>query len=173
MAKLLGGMAIAGLLASACGDDGKSTAAVTTTKATSTGSTAATTTAAAAATGATAATAACDTAKPSIKVGGVAQVANFGGMEDGIKARIERENKTCIQGRKIEFVGLKDDGSDAQKNLDLNKAAVETDKVFAMINTSAVMLPQTTNYLADKKVPYAMFFWVGSDRELVGEAEDT
>ena len=74
-----------------------------------------------------------------------------------INARIARENKTCIQGRKLEFVGIKDDGSDPQKNLDLSKSLVESDKVFAMINTRAVMLPQTTNYLADKKVPF--FGW--------------
>lgn len=156
VAKLLGSMAVVGLLAAACGDDSGSTASTTTKAAASTGSTGASASTGAA-TGSTAATGTCDASKPAIKVGGVAQAANFGGMEDGIKARIERENKTCIQGRKIEFVGLKDDGSDSQKNLDLNKAAVESDKVFAMINTSAVMLPQTTNYLADKKVPY--FGW--------------
>lgn len=160
VAQLLSGLAIVGLLASACGDS-KSTTAATTTKAatgaTTTNAASGSTATGSTASGSTAATGTCDATKPSIKVGGVAQVANFGGLEDGIKARIERENKTCIQGRKIEFVGLKDDGSDAQKNLDLNKAAVETDKVFAMINTSAVMLPQTTNYLADKKVPF--FGW--------------
>ena len=155
VAKLLSGFAIVGLLASACGDS-KSTTAATTTKA-ATGATASGSTATGSTSGSTAATGTCDATKPSIKVGGVTQVANFGGMEDGIKARVERENKTCIQGRKIEFIGLKDDGSDSQKNLDLNKAAVESDKVFAMINTSANMLPQTTNYLADKKVPY--FGW--------------
>jgi hypothetical protein len=94
----------------------------------------------------------CDPAKPSIKIGGVGQVAFFAGQDDGVNALIARENKTCIQGRKLEFIGIKDDGSDPQKNLDLNKSAVESDKVFAMINTSAVMLPQTTNYLADDQL---------------------
>ncbi|MEO5842744.1 MAG: ABC transporter substrate-binding protein [Acidimicrobiales bacterium] len=143
-------VAAVGLIAAACGDSGSDSATTTTAKS-ATAATAAT-----AATGATTA-AACDTSKPSIKIGGVAQVANFGGIEDGINARIARENKTCIQGRRLEFVGMKDDASDPQKNLDLNKSLVESDKVFALINTSAVMLPQTTNYLADKKVPY--FGW--------------
>ena len=140
-------LAAIGLIAAACGDDGKTAATTTTAKAGTTAS------------GATAAagTGTCDASKPSIKLGGVAQASFFAGTEDGVNARIARENKTCIQGRKLEFIGIKDDGSDAQKNLDLNKGLVETDKVFALINTSAVMLPQTTNYLADKKVPY--FGW--------------
>ena len=128
-------LAATGLIAAACGDDGD----------TNTG------------TGGGAPTGTCDPAKPAIKIGGVAQVAFFAGTEDGVNARIARENKTCIGGRKLEFVGIKDDGSDAQKNLDLNKSLVENDKVFALINSSAVMLPQTTNYLADKKVPF--FGW--------------
>jgi len=146
-------LAALGLIAAACGDSGSSSSTPTTTKAT----TATTAGGSATTAAATAATGVCDATKPSIKIGGVGQVAFFAGMDDGINARIARENKTCIQGRKLEFVGLKDDGSDAQKNLDLNKSLVETDKVFALINTSAVMLPQTTNYLADKKVPY--FGW--------------
>ena len=125
-----------GLFAAACGDDDDD----------STGST-----------GGATPSGTCDPAKPSIKIGGVGQVAFFAGQDDGVNARIARENKTCIQGRRLEFIGIKDDGSDAQKNLDLNKSAVESDKVFAMINTSAVMLPQTTNYLADRKVPF--FGW--------------
>jgi len=140
-------LAAIGLIAAACGDDGKTAATTTTAK---TGTTASGATAAAG-------TGTCDASKPSIKLGGVAQASFFAGTEDGVNARIARENKTCIQGRKLEFIGIKDDGSDAQKNLDLNKGLVETDKVFALINTSAVMLPQTTNYLADKKVPY--FGW--------------
>jgi ABC-type branched-subunit amino acid transport system substrate-binding protein len=127
-----------GLIAAACGDDGDSGG--------SSGNN-----------GGGSASGACDPAKPAIKIGGVGQASFFAGQDDGVNARFARENKTCIQGRKLEFLGVKDDGSDPQKNLDLNKSAVENDKVFAMINTSAVMLPQTTNYLADKKVPF--FGW--------------
>jgi phage/plasmid primase-like uncharacterized protein len=81
----------------------------------------------------------------------------FVGTEDGINARIARENKTCIQGRKIEFVGIKDDGQRCAEESRSQQEPRENDKVFALMNTSAVMLPQTTNYLADKKVPY--FGW--------------
>ena len=125
--------AAVGLIAAACGDDDSSSG------------------------GGGAATGTCDASKPSIKIGGIAQVAFFAGMEDGINARIGRENKTCIQGRALEFVGMKDDASDAQQNLNLTKSLVESDKVFALIATSAVLLPQTTNYLADQKVPF--FGW--------------
>lgn len=138
LARLFAVLMALGLVAAACGDD----------KSSGSGSSGG---------GGNTASGACDASKPAIKVGGVQQVAFFAGIDDGINARFARENKTCIAGRKLEFIGSKDDGSDAQKNLDLNKAAVEQDKVFAMISTSAVMLPQTTNYLADKKVPF--FGW--------------
>jgi branched-chain amino acid transport system substrate-binding protein len=136
-AKLLAGLLALSLFAVACGDDGEST---------DSGST-----------GGGGASAGCKDGAAPLKIGGLAQAQNFAGMEDGIKAAIERVNKTCVGGRKLEFVGLKDDGSDPQKNLDLAKSLVEQDKVFAIIATSAVLLPQTTDYLAEKKVPF--FGW--------------
>jgi ABC-type branched-subunit amino acid transport system substrate-binding protein len=150
MARWLAPLALLGLFGAACGDDSATGASTATTAAP-----AATTTVAAS--GATGAGTACDASKPTIKVGGLGQAQFFPGMDDGIRARLERENKTCIQGRKLEFVGLKDDASDAQKNLDLAKGLVESDKVFAIITTSAVLLQQTTNYLDGRKVPY--FGW--------------
>lgn len=134
-AKLLAGLLALSLFAVACGDDGDS--------------------------GGTASGggggAGCKDGAAPLKIGGLAQAQNFAGMEDGIKAAIERVNKDCVGGRKLEFVGMKDDGSDPQKNLDLAKSLVEQDKVFAIIATSAVLLPQTTDYLAEKKVPF--FGW--------------
>jgi ABC-type branched-subunit amino acid transport system substrate-binding protein len=140
-----------GLVAAACGDDsGTSTSATTPPAATGT-------TGGSGSSGTSGAATACDASKPTIKIGGLGQAQLFAGLADGIQARLERENKTCIQGRKFEFVGLKDDASDPQKNLDLAKSLVESDKVFAIMATSAVLLPQTTNYLDGKKVPY--FGW--------------
>jgi len=140
--RLAAGLLVVGLLAAACGDSKSSSSSTTT----------------AGGSGTTAAGGgACDASKPSIKLGALVQLANFAGFEDGIKARIERENKTCIGGRKLEFVGTRDDASDPQKNLDGAKDLVEKQKVDAIIATSAVLLPQTTDYLASKKIPY--FGW--------------
>jgi branched-chain amino acid transport system substrate-binding protein len=153
-AKFVASLFAVSLLAAACGDDSGSSAS-TTTKASTTTAAGATTTAGGSAT--TAAAGACKDGATTLKIGGLAQAANFAGMDDGIKASIAKINKTCVGGHKLEFVGLKDDGSDPQKNLDAAKSLVEQDKVFAIIATSAVLLPQTTNYLAEKKVPY--FGW--------------
>jgi ABC-type branched-subunit amino acid transport system substrate-binding protein len=143
LVRLLAPLFVLALLAAACGDDNESEGGTTGT----------------AAPGATTggATTGCDASKPTIKIGGLAQAQFFPGIADGIQARLERENKTCIQGRKFEFVGLKDDGDDAQKNLDLAKSLVQSDKVFAIMATSAKLLPQTTNFLDQNKVPY--FGW--------------
>jgi branched-chain amino acid transport system substrate-binding protein len=152
--KLVAALFVVSMLAAACGDDSGSSAATTAAPATTAGG--ATTTAAGGSTTAPAA-GTCKDGAATLKVGGLVQAANFAGMEDGIKASIAKINKTCVGGRKLEFVGIKDDGSDPQKNLDAAKALVEQDKVFAIIATSAVLLPQTTSYLADKKVPF--FGW--------------
>jgi len=147
-AKVVAGLLALGLIAAACGDDGGTKASTTT--AAGTGSTTS-------ATGSTAAASGCKDGAATIKIGGLAQAQNFAGMEDGIKAVVDKVNKTCIGGRKMEFVGLKDDGSDPAKNLSLAQSLVEQDKVFAIIATSAVLLPATTDYLASKKVPF--FGW--------------
>jgi hypothetical protein len=129
------------LIAAACGDDKETT----------------TTPAATAAPGATAAaTGTCDASKPTIKVGNVTTAQNYAGMEDAIIARIERENKTCIGGRKLEFVGSRDDAGDIQKNLDGAKDLVENKKANLLLITSDRNV-QTNAYLAGQKVPY--FGW--------------
>jgi ABC-type branched-subunit amino acid transport system substrate-binding protein len=143
-------VAMLGLAAAACGDDnGSSTTGATTTQAPSgtTGGGGAT----------SAGTGQCDSSKKPLKIGGVAQVAAFAGIEDGARARIEKANQTCVQGHKLEWVGMRDDGSDSQKNLDALRDLVENQGVFAVIATSANLIPASTNYLRDKKVPY--FGW--------------
>jgi ABC-type branched-subunit amino acid transport system substrate-binding protein len=99
----------------------------------------------------------CDDSKETLKIGGVAQVANFSGIEEGAKARIEKANETCVQGHKLEWVGMRDDASDSQKNIDALRDLVENEGVFAVIATSANLTTPSTNYLAEKKVPY--FGW--------------
>ncbi len=160
-AKLVAGVLALGLIAAACGDDGSKAATTTTVKASgttaSTGSGTASTGSGTGSGTSTAATGTCTAGAPTIKIGGLAQAQNFAGMDEGIKAIVDKVNKTCIGGRKLEFVGLKDDGSDPAKNLSLAQSLVEQDKVFAIIATSAVLLPATTDYLASKKVPF--FGW--------------
>jgi branched-chain amino acid transport system substrate-binding protein len=99
----------------------------------------------------------CDDSKEALKIGGVAQVGNFSGIEEGAKARIEKANETCVQGHKLEWVGMRDDASDSQKNIDALRDLVENEGVFAVIATSANLTTPSTNYLAEKKVPY--FGW--------------
>jgi branched-chain amino acid transport system substrate-binding protein len=140
------------VLAAACGDDDDDT----------TGEDAATTTAAPTDDGdgetdGDAAGDGCEEGAEPIKIGALAQAQNFAGMEDGINAAVQKANETCIGGRPLEFVGLEDDGSDPQRNLELARKLVEQDGVFAIIATSAVLLPATTDYLAEQGVPF--FGW--------------
>lgn len=138
------------LIAAACGDDGDTTSPSSSTAASSTGASSAT------ASGSTAASAACDASKPTIKVGSVTTASNYVGMEEAIKARIERENKTCIGGRKIEFVGSRDDAFDDNKNLAGATDLVENKKADMLLITSANNT-LTGPYLQGKKVPF--FGW--------------
>ena len=91
-----------------------------------------------------------------IVVGGLGQVSFFAGMEDGARARFERANKEGgVHGRKIKYVGLRDDGDDSSANLDLARTLVERDGVFAIVPaTSTLMLPATTDYLSQEEVPF-------------------
>lgn len=98
----------------------------------------------------------CDDSLPTIKVGSVTTAQNYAGMEDAIVARIERENQTCIQGRKLEFVGSRDDAGDVQKNLDGAKDLVENGDADLLLITSDRTV-QTPAYLAQQRVPF--FGW--------------
>src|SRR5512134_587905 len=98
-----------------------------------------------------------DDSNETLKVGGVAQVSFFAGIEEGGKARIEEANKTCVQGHKLEWVGMRDDASDSQKNIDALRDLVENEGVFAVIATSANLTTPSTNYLNENKVPF--FGW--------------
>src|SRR5690606_19084272 len=91
----------------------------------------------------------CDDSLPSIKIGNVTTAQNYAGMEDAIVARIERENETCIQGRRLEFVGSRDDAGDVQKNLDGAKDLVENGDADLLLITSDRTV-QTPAYLAQQ-----------------------
>lgn len=134
--RLLSLVIVVTLVASACGDDDETTAA-NRSAGSSTGEVRGVT----------------DTG---IRIGGLGQVSFFPGMEEGARARFERANREGgVHGRKITYVGLKDDGDDSAANLDLARTLIERDKVFAIVPaTSTHMLPATTDLLAKEEVPF-------------------
>ncbi|WP_419919940.1 ABC transporter substrate-binding protein [Candidatus Poriferisocius sp.] len=91
-----------------------------------------------------------------VRFGAMTQSALYSGYEDGIKARLERANRDgeLPGGRQAELVQFVDDGSDPQANFDGARSMVENDEVFGIMVTSAVSLPQTTDYLNDNQVPF-------------------
>lgn len=79
----------------------------------------------------------------------------FPGFDDGVRARIERANlEGGVNGRTIELAEVYDDGQDPAANLDLARAAVERDDIFALSVVSTAFLPQTSDYLAAEAVPF-------------------
>ena len=91
-----------------------------------------------------------------VRLGALYQAVQFSGYEDGIKARLERANRDgeLPGGRSFELVQVVDDNSDPQANFDGARSLVENDEVFGIISTSALLLPQTTDYLAENQVPF-------------------
>jgi branched-chain amino acid transport system substrate-binding protein len=90
-----------------------------------------------------------------IAIGAISTTSNWPGVGDGAKARFDRANKEGgVNGRKIKFLGERDDGNDPTRNLDIAKSLVQSDKVFAMLNVSTALLPATSDFLEQEKVPY-------------------
>jgi branched-chain amino acid transport system substrate-binding protein len=89
----------------------------------------------------------------SITVGGLSQLQNYAGIEEGAAARFARANEEGgVNGRTIDFVGVRDDASDSTQNLALTRELVESDEVFAILPVaSANFLPQSTDYLAENQ----------------------
>ncbi|MXW59223.1 MAG: ABC transporter substrate-binding protein [Acidimicrobiia bacterium] len=91
-----------------------------------------------------------------VRLGAMTQDALYGGFTDGINARLGRANRDgeLPGGRQVELVQYVDDGSDPQANFEGARSMVENDEVFGIMVTSAVSLPQTTDYLAENQVPF-------------------
>ena len=91
-----------------------------------------------------------------VRLGAMTQDALYGGFTDGIEARLGRANRDgeLPGGRSVELVQYVDDGSDPQANFEGARSMVENDEVFGIMVTSAVSLPQTTDYLAENQVPF-------------------
>jgi len=93
----------------------------------------------------------------SVKVGGLGDAALYAGAEIGAKARFQRANDAGgVNGRTINFVGLRDDGGDTKRDQDEGAKLVATDQVFAVVPTATPDLAAGTTF-AKRQVPY--FGW--------------
>ena len=92
----------------------------------------------------------------SITIGSLSEAKTYTGIDMGAKARFERANRDGgIHGRQIDFVGLKDDGQEAGRNLDQARELVNSDEVFAVAPVvSQYFLPQSSDFLAQSEVPF-------------------
>ncbi len=92
----------------------------------------------------------------SITIGSLSEAKTYTGIDMGAQARFERANRDGgIHGRQIDFVGLKDDGQDAGRNLDQARELVNSDEVFAVAPVvSQYFLPQSSDFLAQSEVPF-------------------
>jgi len=91
-----------------------------------------------------------------VKVGCYLQQAAFAGADAGYKARFSRANSTkeLPGGRTIDFQACKDDGSNAQTNLQIIQGLVQQDQVFAVVGVSADVLPASTDFMNTNQVPF-------------------
>jgi ABC-type branched-subunit amino acid transport system substrate-binding protein len=142
--RVLAGLACLGLLVAACGDDDD-------------GDTTATT--AAPDDDATTTTGGDAVEEPTgdpIVVGGVAQLQFYEGVDIGAEARFERANREGgVNGRPIEFLGVQDDGADAQRNTTLVRSLVQQEDVFAVVPITSDTFPAaSSDFLAENHVPY-------------------
>jgi ABC-type branched-subunit amino acid transport system substrate-binding protein len=92
-----------------------------------------------------------------ITIGGLADLTSFAGTDVGVKARFERANREGpINGRRINFIGVKDDGGDSARNLTLVRELVQKDNVFAVVPViSQGFLPQSSDFLAQNTTPFS------------------
>lgn len=79
----------------------------------------------------------------------------YPGVDVGAAARFARVNRDGgINGRKIKYLGTRDDTENGAKNLDLARKAVLEDKVFAIVPALGQgFLPATGDFLNKEKVP--------------------
>jgi branched-chain amino acid transport system substrate-binding protein len=92
---------------------------------------------------------------PDIVVEGIAAKSAHPGSDVGFNARITRFNNAGgIEGRKIKFLGVQDDGADPAKDLTEVQSIVEKDHVFAVAPVaSTTFLAPSGDFLVQNKVP--------------------
>ena len=89
-----------------------------------------------------------------IKVEGLGYTAFYGDAGKAAKARFDAANSSgeIPGGRKINYLGFKDDGSSADTNLQQGRAMVDQDGVFAAVPVITPFL-QAGSYFQQQKVP--------------------
>ena len=93
-----------------------------------------------------------------IKVGGLAaKTGPLGSQYEpigvGVQAYLDMVNEQGgVNGRKIKFIGLRDDATTPSRNVAQARALVEQDKVFAIVGVASPLFPAGT-YLAGTGVP--------------------
>ncbi len=95
----------------------------------------------------------------SIKIGGLASLTSpagavFGDIDAGAKARFARANaEGGVAGRQIDFVGVRDDGSDAARDGQQASVLVQQEQVFAVAPV-AVSAPNFLDTFCKQVVPF-------------------
>ncbi len=91
-----------------------------------------------------------------IVIGGVADLSSFPGMAEGAQARFDRANEEGgVNGRQIDFIGVKDDGLVEANNLSAVRALVQNDHVDAVLPiASAQFTPGSSDFLTQNSTPY-------------------
>jgi branched-chain amino acid transport system substrate-binding protein len=103
--------------------------------------------------------------KNSITVGGLGFAEYYGDSAIGAEARFDAQNKAGgVYGRKIKFVGFKDDQSSPTVDIQMGKQLVEQDQVFAVVPVVSITLAAGA-YFAQQHVP---FFGWGISPQFIG-----
>jgi branched-chain amino acid transport system substrate-binding protein len=91
----------------------------------------------------------------SITVGGLGYATFYQDSAVGAQARFDKANNNneIPGGRKINFVGFRDDGSDQNKNLDEGRKLVQDDQVFAAVPVITPFLG-ASDFFAQNKTPF-------------------
>jgi len=145
------GLSAVALLTAACSGTTSSSSAPPTPAGTGGGSASASGSAGSGATGSAATTG----TSGAIVVGGL-QDGNFAGMDTGFKARIARiNNQGGIDGRKIQFVGVLNDGDSLSNDLSNAQTLVLKDHVFAVAPIAdEVLNPASVQLFTQNTTPY-------------------
>jgi ABC-type branched-subunit amino acid transport system substrate-binding protein len=90
-----------------------------------------------------------------ITVGGLGYAAFYQDSAVGAQARFDKANNNneIPGGRKINFLGFRDDGSDQSKNLDEGRKLVQEDQVFAVVPVITPFLG-ASDFFAQNKTPF-------------------
>src|SRR5919106_2126447 len=90
-----------------------------------------------------------------ITVGGLGYAAFYQDSAVGAQARFDKANNgnEIPGGRKINFLGFRDDGSDQNKNLDEGRKLVQDDQVFAAVPVITPFLG-ASDFFAQNKTPF-------------------